>query len=364
MPINASQTSGFGSVVEIDCAKLPLHDATKQIRLLHFGRNALFGLSCSLTVHDLDGAMEYTPSPMLWGSRNDKRQISLNGVENAIGTNYYDALLQTRPYDPATPIWVDSICIIQADSNEKSARITAMVTIFSKPRRVFACVGPESESNRALMRTGKQKHLSRLLDPGLLLGSPELDNFVRSRTYALVCKLAEAVTAFCNSLPYWERLWVAQELYEARGRASILCDNSDLHWTASQKILCLTETYFVFTQTARPAGTRLPPHLHAMTNMVNTRDEVLFPEILASACILKCRDSRDRIYGILRLIDWQAEELKPLFPDYRLTKLELVVQALRQAPRKTLTNAETIARAMDVDIDGGALLAQVKLPTM
>lgn len=98
--------------------------------------------------------------------------------------------------------------------------------------------------------------------------------------------------------------------------------------------------------------------------MVNTRDEVRFSEILAPACILKCRDARDRIYGILRLIDWQADELEPLFPDYRLTKLELAVQALRHAPRKTLMNAETIARALEIELDSGALLAQVELPTV
>lgn len=239
--------------MEIDWASLPLHDATKQIRLLHFNSDADLGLSCFLTVHDLAGAVDYNAISYAWGSRREMRDISVNGTQVAIGTNCYDALGQSRPYDPATPIWIDSICINQADPEEKSAQVAAMGLIFSKAKRVFACVGPESESNRALMQTVKQKRLSRLLDSDLLLNSPEMDNFVQSRSYDLACELAAAVTAFCNSLPYLERLWVAQELYEARGRASILCGDSDLHWTAWQKILYLTETYFAFADCS-PSG--------------------------------------------------------------------------------------------------------------
>lgn len=41
-------------------------------------------------------------------------------------------------------------------------------------------------------------------------------------------RLAIIVNNFVDGLAYLERLWVAQELYEARGRAWVLCEQHHL----------------------------------------------------------------------------------------------------------------------------------------
>lgn len=107
----------------------------------------------------------YTALSYTWGDQNNPKEISLNGQPFYVGHNLYMALrrcqamschlapgpdTETTPYDRPTgdgqgqvvstgmPLWIDAICINQADINEREAQVKLMARIYSQADNVHA----------------------------------------------------------------------------------------------------------------------------------------------------------------------------------------------------------------------------------
>lgn len=95
---------------------------TKQIRLLVLlpGRWT-DPIACDLWTSVLD--VPYSALSYVWGSFQNSRRISLNGKAGFVVTrNLYAALRRLRQHGVFS-IWVDAICINQANNAEKSAQV-------------------------------------------------------------------------------------------------------------------------------------------------------------------------------------------------------------------------------------------------
>jgi hypothetical protein len=85
--------------------------------------------------------------------------------------NLYLALLHLRSPTHAITIWVDAICINQADSNERSQQVSLMAFIYTRATRVVAWLGahvcpPETwwlNSMYVWWKQGETQHLGALL---------------------------------------------------------------------------------------------------------------------------------------------------------------------------------------------------------
>jgi hypothetical protein len=65
-------------------------------------------------------ALSYT-----WGSAKDKVQLSYNQGSLAVIRNPHTALTHLRHRDTTRRLWVDAVCINQADMSERAAQVSA-----------------------------------------------------------------------------------------------------------------------------------------------------------------------------------------------------------------------------------------------
>ncbi|KAE8446690.1 hypothetical protein EG329_011734 [Mollisiaceae sp. DMI_Dod_QoI] len=193
-------------------------------RLLEFDSSSDGPCSDETTIYtkmanyDCHNAPKYEALSYTWSSHHDElATIKLNGCSILVTKNLFEALRQLRLNQvenckSESKLWVDAICISQADDAEKSQQVLLMRDIYANASRVIAWIGkPDSLSSLAF------DTLERFAaDDGTLVGSA---------TYQKTLDIAEERTAAIKLLierSYFERVWVIQELVVAR-RATIFC---------------------------------------------------------------------------------------------------------------------------------------------
>ncbi|KAH6853222.1 heterokaryon incompatibility protein-domain-containing protein [Chaetomium sp. MPI-CAGE-AT-0009] len=127
------------------------------------------------------------------------------------------------------PIWIDAVCINQADPAEKSKQIPMMRDIYAKAACVFSWLGPPDQRNVDLALSTIRKLAVHLYSDGY--SRSELN-----RDHPELCKIHynhvpfnrywEAISNFANA-EYFERLWIFQELW-ATDDAIFLCGDEYL----------------------------------------------------------------------------------------------------------------------------------------
>lgn len=111
------------------------------------------GLSWRLEIANIDdGKCKFDALSYTWGPQNETFPISLNDHRATVHHNLYTAL----PYLAARqrrrwytrPIWVDAICINQADEQEKTKQIALMNVIYRRAKQVWVWLGLADHQER------------------------------------------------------------------------------------------------------------------------------------------------------------------------------------------------------------------------
>jgi hypothetical protein len=109
-------------------------------------------LQGSLRVADLDSMPIFDALSYLWGEQSaEDPTIRIDGVDLPVTRNCYDALLQIRKRFSGIGIWVDRICINQADDRERSHQVQLMGMVYRRARTVFVWLGTDERIDRALV---------------------------------------------------------------------------------------------------------------------------------------------------------------------------------------------------------------------
>ncbi|KAL6915390.1 hypothetical protein FSST1_006885 [Fusarium sambucinum] len=134
-------------------------------------------------------ALSYT-----WGAPDKKHSIWIEGDELQITANCHAALSQLRDDLLDRIIWIDAICIDQANKDERGTQVQLMAEIYCKARQVIVWLGeatPETE--------GALEHIRTAAEEGEGSTIPECQSVV-----ALLQR------------PWFRRIWVLQEVAAAR----------------------------------------------------------------------------------------------------------------------------------------------------
>ncbi|PTB74979.1 hypothetical protein M440DRAFT_1439608 [Trichoderma longibrachiatum ATCC 18648] len=109
-------------------------------------------VDCSLVrMSHLDEALSYA-----WGSPENqdeaRHSVTLNGLRFDISRTLEQALRRLRKPDGARVMWIDRICINQANKEERNAQVAIMPDIYRGAARVVAWIGEKThDSDRALL---------------------------------------------------------------------------------------------------------------------------------------------------------------------------------------------------------------------
>lgn len=122
-----------------------------QIRLLTITSTTPV-ISCEMDVTELHDQLPFNALSYVWGDPKVTEIILVNGHEYAVTTSLASALrcvpqhLSQSKHAAGQKLWVDAICINQADDAEKSHQVAKMGEIYSQTALVLCWLGPLSDS--------------------------------------------------------------------------------------------------------------------------------------------------------------------------------------------------------------------------
>lgn len=122
----------------------PLLD--RQVRVLRLlpGRGDEI-VRCRLVAVDIDSNPTYEAISYTWGKARDVTKMILNGNICWRKLNLLECLQSLRQKSKTRLLWVDALCINQADTVEKSSQINLMPWIYRSAARTLIWLGKDAE---------------------------------------------------------------------------------------------------------------------------------------------------------------------------------------------------------------------------
>jgi len=266
---------------------------------------------------------------ILNGSRSLK--IKLNGEYFDIRQNLYLALQYLRSPKHTLRIWVDAICINQADSIERSQQVSLMAFIYSRAIQVVAWLGTEKYPDQYgyaddhiqlwISQTKSRGRVKRF--KALLYESNQ------SRSFPSV-KICQDTFRRVMISTYWTRLWIVQETCLPRFLVFVY---GNFIWSYEDLRQWLLKCSF-----EAGALDKVPLlQAEAASRLLESRDK-RHSQMLSLESLIerfgnsKCAELRDRIYGMLGC----ANDIRPVAGhDDRAALLDAHIKALRSGLRES-----------------------------
>ncbi|KAL8727022.1 MAG: hypothetical protein Q9166_006320 [cf. Caloplaca sp. 2 TL-2023] len=265
-------------------------------------------------------ALSYT-----WGSPDLLHGVNV-GSEHGhqvlpITENLYVALKYLRDDFVPRTLWVDATCINQNDVEERGQQVARMADIYWLATKVVIWLGPKA-GNSTIAIEALETIASKIeVDWPHYTVTPTLVEDAHS-VWLDLSKHAPfdddtwiAIVHLLNR-PWFSRLWIWQEVFLAHNGAEIICGQKVMAWEDFRKaILSLWRR----RKPDRIEG--LHKVLSRAWKICNLDDQPSLRTILRRTKGAQCSDQRDRIYGVLNLVNEQ--ERLGLQPDYNKSVVEV-----------------------------------------
>jgi hypothetical protein len=322
----------------------PLHTKKPQIRLLvlHPGR---FDdpVSCRLEICYLKRHPAYEALSYVWGDAVATLPIYVGSQRKRFEatTNLECALRHLRYSDRDRILWIDAICINQANDAEKSQQVRMMRKIFAGAERVLAWLGPETADGRVAVQT-----LRRLAEDRNLHLHIDLRDISRP---SINENEGIKLGTWFHECQWWARIWTVQEYVAAKELIFIYGASSITRMSLYTFALNLLHHYSSCCAGFASLGSILfmastITYEIELIEMIRSRELIpSFAELLAKFRGRQATKPEDKVFGLVGL----AEDSDELIVEYGLS----VAKAYE---RCTSTIIET-SKSLDI-------LTQVVLP--
>ncbi|TGO45085.1 hypothetical protein BCON_0424g00020 [Botryotinia convoluta] len=155
----------------------------------------------------------YTALSYVWGDTKNKKMIYINNEVFEVTTNLDSALRDIRDPLRERYLWIDAICINQADKTERSKQVSQMAKIYQVARHTIIYLGESTESSTELLGAISRGY-NRIPNPLETAATDMLALFFNDITFYTTEKYHRAQNMFWEILerPWFTRIWVLQEL--------------------------------------------------------------------------------------------------------------------------------------------------------
>ncbi|PMD38576.1 HET-domain-containing protein [Hyaloscypha variabilis F] len=276
----------------------------------------------------------------------------------SVSSNLHSALLRLRLRSEARVLWIDAICINQADNDEKSIQIRKMGSIYSNAQRVVVWLGPESDHTRRAIDA--LDHLGRQVvwDPesGRISQARDCDPdckewYHRNHTLLYDVDTWSGIADLVNR-PWYTRVWIWQEILLANQSTSILlCGPAEISWaTFKNSIMCLSLKQEYGSQ-PELSDTVWENCLEMLVRLVSVshRRQTILGLLNAMQNYSSCYNHRDRLYAILDLgIDGKEVNIEP---DYNKTVAQVYYDYCVEHVRRCGSSAWGLSFLSSCEID-------------
>ncbi|KAI9694237.1 MAG: hypothetical protein M1820_009095 [Bogoriella megaspora] len=308
----------------------PLDTSIQQIRVISVVPKADGPLECKLKNLDLSAnpCPEYRALSYTWGPPSPLQRILLNDRWFTIRQNLYDFLRTFRArlvkfsghdqFDEEVQwIWIDQICIDQTIVTERNHQVQMMSKIYRNASYVYVWLGLSNDLVGWAMRILKSE-LRTYLDLGRAAARRELRRspFMREERFRHLQRAedgslkdghqteltSQRIRASLESFfenPYWQRLWIAQEIMLAR-YVRIICGETLLSWDELRR--------FVDSAEASSAASMLsiPAQVTWLAEHALSAKKFDFSSLFRTFRHSKCEDPRDKIYALQGILEEQS----------------------------------------------------------
>ncbi|OCL11882.1 HET-domain-containing protein [Glonium stellatum] len=226
-------------------------------------------------------ARSYTALSYTWGAGTYTTAVSLNGRNLRIRSNLEQILRRLGSLDCGW-IWVDAICINQADLKECSAQVLRMCGIYAGASSVLASLDITSEDTERIVQ------LATLVNPELSQDgqTEEMYRLIEDPTSLL------AIQHFCGQ-SYWDRIWIIQEFAIGHSIDFLLCD-SIVGLKAINAVLALFAP--------DPYSLRYNSSIFDIRRSWQIKSYMFLLDILVGTRGSLCIKRHDRVFGLLGLV--------------------------------------------------------------
>lgn len=237
-----------------------------------------------------------------WGNPTTRFDITvreaLSSYTLGITQSLHEALLALRSLREQRNLWIDAICINQADLVERASQVRLMSKIYRHAERVVVWLGPpNSDSNTALDALQSLGRHTELDHMGGLISAPG-HPYLREAIRAGRLQFDAATTTAMQSLwqrPWFARLWVRQEIHLGTPESFLLCGSASLPWP-------------LFCRAVRAIDILNPGILQSTRSLMGSLCYEVSASrkplpVLAALSMTSCSDPRDYVYGIMAFMD-------------------------------------------------------------
>jgi Heterokaryon incompatibility protein (HET) len=242
-------------------------------------------------------ALSYT-----WGTADSPETAYVTespGAESStlqIQQNLASALRHLRYHDSPRKLWVDAVCINQKDALEKNTQVTRMADIYRQAFRVVVWLGSESSNSKLAMST--LDYLGAQVETLTMDGRLSSPNSTHQLWHRSRCELPynqatwQAILDIFNR-PWFDRLWVTQEIHLANHRATMQCGYDQISWQHFRRAAMCT-----FAKRDIPLQ-EFSGRASELGSLMQYFPASSFYSLLRIAANRLCSDPRDKVYGLL-----------------------------------------------------------------
>ncbi|PVH68697.1 HET-domain-containing protein [Cadophora sp. DSE1049] len=258
-----------------------------------------------------------------WGGGQRLRTLSLNGTQVSVTANLESALRRLRAMK-ILDLWVDALCINQADTSERNHQVALMRDIYHRSEEVIVWLGEEtltsSDSPTGSVRDAFAT-LKHILD-----WSDSLSTQLKTLAIGLETLMG---------VPWWTRTWVVQEIVVAQ-KAQIVYGSTTLEWAELATYAKVLDNHLekccakVFDNLSADEQTALYNFINPLLDIESLRSQLANGRPYLLDLLRKFRsrlasDKRDKVFAFLGLGNLSRQE--PIKVDYTMTNCEVYQEA-------------------------------------
>lgn len=268
----------------------------------------------------------------MWGDDHALTTVLLDGQQHLVRQNLHDFFEQQGNNFLDCYLWIDQICINQANVSERSSQVQVMHRIFSRAHEVLVWLGTDPDEGQSFRTLGRLLHDQ---------DSPYQDagQYQLRHDFAKYAGLSAAEVGALNTLcanPYWLRHWVIQELLLA-SHIAVLYGRATLPWADLSPLI-----FYAIKETVTGDGDAALSQLQQLFHSRDFKEEYRQLNLMRTLDLCrrsKCTDARDKVYGIQSLILPQLL----VVVDYRKTTEEVLLDmALALWPHYTTGSNDAV----------------------
>jgi hypothetical protein len=333
----------------------PLDHATDSIRLIELYPDPPDTLvRCTMRQVRLSEA-QYTCLSYTWQPSHPQHLIEVNGRSLSIGENLHNFLLAHRNYQRLEPtqtdevkchaLWVDALCIQQSNTLEKNHQVRQMGKVYENAVSVLVWLGVLSQETKrvlaealrfaAYFREREELHPNFRSSP--LTEHIDFKELVQNHPDPTYASRTRDQKLCLDTNPYWERIWIAQEILLPSAFKVFIFDGISKHSLSVLgsyfgEVLRGDEEEKKIEEKDGMDGSRY--FIFMLVKAIGWGESTTKPSLinlLAEFGRCRCQDDRDRIFALLALASPDID----VEVDYNIEPAELFRVVLGQHLRNT-----------------------------